>query len=273
MSQGAWTALSGTQIGSVHVRDGRPIQDAVRTWVEGDSAVVAVADGHGHHEHFRSDVGARLAVDAAVDALVGGLPDLADAGGGPARDHRHCRPRRAGVDRRVCGSTRPRTPSRVAPPAMRCGPTAPRCWRWRRSATPSRCSRSATATRSWSTARATPPARCPEDPDAGRRHHRLALPAEPAQVAAGRRPRHPCRATSYWPSSAPTASGPRASTPSGWWQQTGEELVRFGREHGLGWVAEQLPGWLVEPAQVGGDDTTLAILSRTDLPGRAPATV
>ena len=60
---------------------------------------------------------------------------------------------------------------------------------------------------------------------------------------------------------------------TGWWQQTGEELVRFGREHGLGWVAEQLPGWLVEPAQVGGDDTTLAILSRTHLSGRAPATV
>ena len=79
MSQGVWTPLSGTQIGSVHVRDGRPIQDAVRTWVEGDTAVVAVADGHGHHEHFRSDVGARLAVDAAVDALVAGLADLADA--------------------------------------------------------------------------------------------------------------------------------------------------------------------------------------------------
>ena len=41
---GGWTVLSGTQIGSVHVRDGRPIQDAVRTWAEGDAAVVAVAD-------------------------------------------------------------------------------------------------------------------------------------------------------------------------------------------------------------------------------------
>ena len=33
-------------------------------------------------------------------------------------------------------------------------------------------------------------------------------------------------------------------------------------------MAEQLPGWLEEPAQVGGDDTTLAILARTDLGGR-----
>ena len=56
-------------IGSVHVRDQRPLQDAVATFAEDDVSVIAVADGHGHHLHFRSDVGARLAADGAVAAV------------------------------------------------------------------------------------------------------------------------------------------------------------------------------------------------------------
>ena len=54
----------------------------------------------------------------------------------------------------------------------------------------------------------------------------------------------------------------------GWWRQTGEELVRFSRERGFDWVAGRVPGWLEEPAAVGGDDTTLALMGRTDLASR-----
>ena len=57
----------------------------------------------------------------------------------------------------------------------------------------------------------------------------------------------------------------------GWWQQTGDELVQLGRQHGPTWLAEQLPGWLEEPALVGGDDTTMAILARSDM--QVPDTV
>uniref|UniRef100_UPI001604652D protein phosphatase 2C domain-containing protein n=1 Tax=Nocardioides stalactiti TaxID=2755356 RepID=UPI001604652D len=51
----------------------------------------------------------------------------------------------------------------------------------------------------------------------------------------------------------------------GWWKQTGEQLVDFGRTRGLEWMREQLPTWLEEPAQIGGDDTSMAIIVRSDL--------
>ena len=76
-----WTTLSGSSIGSVHVRDSLPLQDAVLTWNDPGSghAVVAVADGHGHKLHFRSDTGAALAVVSAVEELRRILPQLAQA--------------------------------------------------------------------------------------------------------------------------------------------------------------------------------------------------
>jgi len=68
-----WRSIPVSVAGSSHVRQGIPNQDSVR--VEPASAaarriVVAVADGHGHAKHFRSDRGSRFAVDAAVDSIV-----------------------------------------------------------------------------------------------------------------------------------------------------------------------------------------------------------
>lgn len=64
--------------GPVHVRDGLPNQDATACW-EPDGAgapvVVALSDGHGGPKSPRSDVGARFAVEIAVEvgrALTGG---------------------------------------------------------------------------------------------------------------------------------------------------------------------------------------------------------
>jgi hypothetical protein len=73
-----WTTLSGTTIGSVHVRDHLPIQDSVLTWSDPESgqAVIAVADGHGHKLHFRSDTGSALAAVSAVEELRRMLPHL-----------------------------------------------------------------------------------------------------------------------------------------------------------------------------------------------------
>lgn len=45
-----------------------------------------------------------------------------------------------------------------------------------------------------------------------------------------------------------------------WWRQVGTELDQRAAQHGPGWLAERLPGWLEEPATVGGDDTTMAVL-------------
>ena len=271
MSQGVWTPLSGTQIGSVHVRDGRPIQDAVRTWVEGDKAVVAVADGHGHHEHFRSDVGARLAVDAAVDALVAGLTDLADAATAQraitdiaaravqtwtagVRQHAAENPFEGGAPR---DALRPYGTTILAMAAVG------------DSLALFQIGDGDTVVVD-SSGHASRP--LPEDPDAdGVTTASLCQPNPLKSLRTGAL--DTVQSDVVLAFQCTDGFGSSRVDATGWWQQTGEELVRFGREHGLGWVAEQLPGWLVEPAQVGGDDTTLAILSRTQLSGRAPATV
>jgi len=58
--------------GAVHLRAGRPNQDAVR-WLppdgDGDRVVMAVADGHGSSACPRSGLGAALAVEVATDVL------------------------------------------------------------------------------------------------------------------------------------------------------------------------------------------------------------
>ncbi len=65
-----WDAFGASVRGSAHVRDGLPNQDAVACYC-GDGgawAVVAVADGHGHSTAVRADVGARIAVQVAVES-------------------------------------------------------------------------------------------------------------------------------------------------------------------------------------------------------------
>ena len=270
MSPGAWTVLSGTQIGSVHVRDGRPIQDAVRTWTDGDAAVIAVADGHGHHEHFRSDVGARFAVDCAVDALVAALPELTD----PAAAHeaitevgaRTVRAWTAQVKQHVAanpfdggGPRDPLRPYGTTLLAMAVVGDALALFQIG----------DGDSVVVDGTGRASRP--LPEDPD---------LDGVSTASLCQPNPMKSLRAAAIDTREADVVLafqctdgfGSSRVDADGWWQQTGEELVRFGQEHGLDWVAEQLPGWLVEPAQVGGDDTTLAIIGRTDLADRAPTT-
>jgi hypothetical protein len=66
-----WRVLSATARGASHVANGLPNQDAEADLVcegPGGPTVVAVADGHGHRRHFRSDTGSDLAVRAALVA-------------------------------------------------------------------------------------------------------------------------------------------------------------------------------------------------------------
>jgi serine/threonine protein phosphatase PrpC len=67
-----WRVTGASALGSYHARDGRPNQDAV-AWTppEGSGArvVAAVSDGHGASIHFRSERGARIAVERAVALL------------------------------------------------------------------------------------------------------------------------------------------------------------------------------------------------------------
>ena len=55
--------------GASHVRADRPCQDAVFDGTRGGARAVAVADGHG--SSLRSDTGARMAVEVAVEHLLG----------------------------------------------------------------------------------------------------------------------------------------------------------------------------------------------------------
>lgn len=72
MNTPPWIVGGATVRGSSHLRTGQPNQDAIADWCGADQtlpAIVAVADGHGGARHFRSEQGARFAVDAAVRTL------------------------------------------------------------------------------------------------------------------------------------------------------------------------------------------------------------
>jgi Protein phosphatase 2C len=83
---GGWQAVTATERGAAHRAAGLPNQDAVAVLpLDAGGMVAAVADGHGHGRHFRSDRGARLAVSIACQAArdlagaPGGLPAAAEA--------------------------------------------------------------------------------------------------------------------------------------------------------------------------------------------------
>lgn len=73
-----WSVIGESVKGASHVRSKRGNQDAIdwspRTQVSPE-VIVAVADGHGSSESFRSDRGSRLAVEAAL-SVVGDLFSL-----------------------------------------------------------------------------------------------------------------------------------------------------------------------------------------------------
>ena len=76
-----WRVAGRSVRGASHVRAGLPNQDALSLWSSpaGDPlpcAAAAVADGHGGQRHFRSQTGARIAVEVAIGrlrALAAGL--------------------------------------------------------------------------------------------------------------------------------------------------------------------------------------------------------
>lgn len=85
-----WLIGGASVRGAAHARSGRPNQDAL-AWVPrtgaGSRVVGAVSDGHGAALHFRSEIGAALAVDVAAELLAWHLDDQAgDEGEGRLAD-------------------------------------------------------------------------------------------------------------------------------------------------------------------------------------------
>ena len=58
-----------SSIGASHIKDNKPCQDYSIAWQEGDICAIIVCDGHGSSTYVRSDVGSRLAAEAALDAI------------------------------------------------------------------------------------------------------------------------------------------------------------------------------------------------------------
>lgn len=260
MTRASWEAVSGTHIGSVHVRDGQPLQDSVRTWAQDGTAVAAVADGHGHRDHFRSDIGAQLATQAATDALVAALPGFTDS----AAAHRALPDVAARLLedwlRRV-GEHTAAHPFQVDQP----DPLRPYGTTLLAMAVTGdvlamlQIGDGDTVVVSGDGHAARP---LPEDPFLD--GVRTASLCQPDPLSALRVAAIDVRTDDVVLAFQCTDGfGASRVDAQGWWQQTGEELVRFTRDRGLPWVAEQLPVWLEEPARVGGDDTTLALLART----------
>jgi hypothetical protein len=262
-----WEAVSGTQIGSVHVRDGKPAQDAHRAWSDRSSAVITVADGHGHHLHFRSDTGADLAAQVALDLLVSSVGDFHEAGPvetrlatelGPAlvsgwnravlthvRDHPF-----TGLEQElVAGDStedllRPYGSTILAMAAsqqvvavMQIGDGDAIVV-----AGDGISSRPLPVDDDLDGVRTT--SLCQPDPLRSLRCAALDVAAEDVMLG------YLC---------TDGFGSPRADA-EGWWRQVGEELLQHARHHGLEWIAGKLPLWLDEPAQYGGDDTTLAVI-------------
>lgn len=82
MDDDIWRVIGESVRGSTHVRQNLPNQDAIKWHRENKSGlpvIMAVSDGHGSSKCFRSDRGARLAVDIAVESIGEFLAAQGDA--------------------------------------------------------------------------------------------------------------------------------------------------------------------------------------------------
>lgn len=264
-----WTVLSASRIGSVHVRDELPLQDAILSWSDGSQAVAAVADGHGHKAHFRSDIGSALAAVSAVEVLrraVGELTDPESAGDvvtaaaasivdtwvTKVRHHIEANPFDLTDEREAAAADDPLRPygttllgaavSGDLLVVLQIGDGD-----------------AVLVTDQGEALRAVP-----DDPQLDGLHTSSLCEPEPLRAlrTAVIDTRVEDVALAFF---CTDGFGTSRVDAGGWWRQTGEQLVEFGRTRGLEWMREQLPSWLEEPAQIGGDDTSMVIIARADL--------
>jgi len=81
----AWRVVGRSVQGASHARLGAPNQDAIQWWPEsgvGPPLILSLSDGHGSPRNFRSDVGAKFAVEETTNVmrelLVASRPDPSD---------------------------------------------------------------------------------------------------------------------------------------------------------------------------------------------------
>ena len=69
MMSGNWSIIGDSVRGAAHYRNNKPNQDAWAFVQNEVCNVLAVADGHGSNKHTLSDIGAKLAVQVALELL------------------------------------------------------------------------------------------------------------------------------------------------------------------------------------------------------------
>lgn len=263
---GPWRAFAATQTGSSHRLNDLPNQDASLAAAEPGLALAVVADGHGHRTHFRSGDGSRMAVEV-VAAL------LADARGLDADELDDLLVER--VRHTLVADWRARVLEHAAAHPFSSdglalvGGDAPE---------QVLLAYGTTLVTAVSTGRALGLLQIgdgdavvsfadgevvqplPEDPLlSGHRTTSLCQPDALASLRTAvldlaRRPVALCFV------STDGFGSPRVDT-QGWWVQVGQELAGHVAARGADWVAQKLPAWLQEPAETGGDDTTVAVLA------------
>jgi Protein phosphatase 2C len=262
-----WQVAAASVIGSMHRREGSPAQDSFTTWAESGHAVVAVADGHGHFQHFRSAVGSALAVKIAQDLLVSRVRRFEDAESVAAELRDRVGPALVEAWIAACLTHARQHPFTGAEPdvgrseqqlllpygstviAMAASPRVlavlqlgdgdavvasrdGRVWR----PLPEDADLDGVRTTSL----------CQPDPLRSLRSTAIAIAHDDPVLGFV---------------STDGFGSPREDAET-WWVQVGQELVDHLRLHGHAWVSSRLQGWLEEPAELGGDDTTLGVLSR-----------
>jgi hypothetical protein len=262
-----WQVVAATCTGAAHQAARSPNQDAYATLVAGDVAALAVADGHGDSAHFRSRHGSRLAVDLAVTLIVEDArlherppvlqeslqqnvkPRLLGDWRRQVLEHARAHPFSDEEREKVVGSgddavMRAYGTTLIAivatPVAMGFAQIG-----------------DGDAIAVFADGGVIRP--LPEDPKLDGIHTTsLSQPDAAASLRVtvldlGERQVSLALAVTDG-FAAPQVDG------VGWWRQVGDELSAHLQEQGSAWIGDKLPGWLEEPAQTGGDDTTMGLV-------------
>lgn len=262
---GPWRAFAATQTGSSHRISDLPNQDASFVGVEDGLALAGVADGHGHRTHFRSREGAWAAVHTVAELLAPakGLDSeaLDDLLSGSVRSslvpqwrarvlaHAAEHPCTSDELSRLGGDSPDQLVLAYGTTLVAAVSTGPALGLVQLG--------DGDAVVAFADGEVVKP--LPEDPLLdGHRTTSLCQPEATSSLRTAvldltRRRIELCFvATDGFGS-------PRLDTKT-WWVQVAEELTAHVASHGSEWVESKLPDWLVEPAETGGDDTTVAIL-------------
>lgn len=262
---GRWQATAASVTGSRHRLEGAAAQDAYLTWAGPAGAVVAVADGHGHPQHFRSGLGARLAAGIACDLLATAAVTFADPEQTSALLRDRIGPALVEGWVAACLTDARRDPlpgiAADASETDRLRPYGSTVVAMAATASVLAVLQlgdgdAVVADRSGTVWRPLPEddeldgvrttSLCQPDPLRSLRSTALSVAEQDLALAFV----------------ATDGFGAPQEDAQTWWVEVGTQLLDHLEQHGHEWITGRLAAWLEEPAEYGGDDTTLGVLLR-----------